>query len=128
MMEINFLRVFMHIEKAKTENLRPQRPLIALIALCLLSIGVSNSLHAGYLDELEAEAEVSTKDKLSQPKEESQRKKLETLLKNQQPGTYAFYKKLTPVNKVEVVKSYKESDKLTHIKKQIFDLYFAQEK
>jgi hypothetical protein len=127
-MEINFLRARMQPEKANSERLRQKRPLICLAGFCLLFIGVSSNLHAGYLDEIEAEAEVSTKDKLAQPTKESQRKKLETLLKNQQPGTYAFYKKLTPANKVEVIKSYKESDKLIHIKKQIFDLYFAQEK
>jgi hypothetical protein len=127
-MEINFLHMRMHTEKVTTETLCQKRPLISLAVLCFLLFGVSSSLHAGYLDEIEAEAEVSTKEKLPQPNKESQRKKLETLLKNQQPGTYAFYKKLTPVNKLEVVKSYKESDKLTHIKKQIFDLYFAQEK
>jgi hypothetical protein len=127
-MESNYLSPRMQTHNANSESFRRKTPRLPLFGLCLWLASIATCPQASYLDEIEAEAEISTKDKLAQPKQETERKKLESMLKNQQPGTYAFYKKLTIINKAEVIKSYKAAENLTHIKKQIFDLYFAQDK
>lgn len=128
-MEINFLRALMSHPKGKTRKHHFIKPLLLPALLCPLALGATSAnLQAGYLEEIEAEAPVSTSNKVIKSNEMTDTKRLETLLKNQQPGTFVFYKKLSPENKEAVVKSFKKDDKLTHIKKQIFDLYFAQSK
>lgn len=128
-MGINFLHTLMAHKKGKNRKNGFVKPLILPALLCPLALSATSAnLQAGYLDEIEAEAPVSTSSKVIKSNEMTDAKRLENMLKSQQPGTFVFYNKLNQENKDTVLKSFKEDEKLTHIKKQIFDLYFAQGK
>lgn len=105
--------------------------LIASVALTAISHSI---LAENYLDALAVEAEstanVVTSNELD-PAEQKQFKKMESLLETERPSTYKFYSKLYPKNKERVFRIYVNdksgpSDRLSHLQKQVMDLYFNQ--
>lgn len=107
---------------------------ILVFASVSLTIVSQPSLAGDYLSELaneaEATANVVTSSQLDSA-EQQKFKKMEALLETERPSTYTFYKKLYPKNKERVFKYFEndessQNDRLSHLQKQVMDVYFSQ--
>ena len=94
----------------------------------------SSKSESSYLDALSDEAESSAHVQINDQHDEAyynNQKKMVEMLKLERPSTYKFYTKLTPKNKTRVFEKYiaddtGTDDRLSHLQKNIMDLYFKK--